>query len=363
VYKALTPSTSGFSGEGKKIILSSPYTKSGHFYTLYDGSFREPDTTLMFRMYSCMLNPYNIDSTELKTARRRDRTSFMCEFGGEFSDTITAWIEDPEEFKKCVFNIPMPSKGRSEMAYHYGLDLGFKNDGASIAICHKENKKIHTDHADVWFSGSSDVWEHEDSIYLPCTKYAKNEFIKMSDILIEIKDLVRWFPCKSGIFDQMTGYALQELLHGAGFKQFELMHFTDKMNHEVYQLAKRMYAEGLLMIPDHDVLIPELLSLEAERKSKQKIEVRAPDRQGAHDDISDSWVRAIWLCFKAMEGKGPNRAAGAGGQLGVGGGMNNKRGEMTETHISHMMRKRKTHGEHPRGLDKIKRRRPGAVQR
>jgi len=39
------------------------------------------------------------------------------------------------------------------------------------------------------------------------------------------------------------------------------------------------------------------LTLEAERKSKQKIEVRAPTgKHGAHDDLAGAVVRAIWLC-------------------------------------------------------------------
>jgi hypothetical protein len=356
VYKALTPSTSGFQGDGKKIILSSPYTKSGHFYNLYKNSFDEPDTTLMFRMYSCMVNPYNIASQDLKTARRRDRVSFMCEFGGEFSDTITAWIDDPEEFKKCVKLKSAPSKGKPDTVYYMGIDLGFKNDGTAIAIVHKEGDKVILDYAQVWFAGQSDVWEQERSIYKSCNKYANQPLIKMSDIVQEIKDLCRWFPIKEGIFDQMTGYGLQELLHGAGFKQFEMVHFTDTKNHEVYQCAKGLYAEQLLDMHDDPVLIPEMLMLEAERKSKNKTEVRALSGDGNHDDISDAFVRAVWLCNKGTATKPNNIATGAGSSLGAGG----RRGQV-ETQASAMIKKRRMHGEHPRGLDKLKRRHPGSV--
>jgi hypothetical protein len=352
VYKSLTPSTSGFQGDGKKIILSSPYTKSGHFYDLYQNSFDEPDTTLMFRMYSCMVNPYNIASQDLKTARRRDRVSFMCEFGGEFSDTITAWIDDPEEFKKCITLDKAPLRGKPDVAYYMGIDLGFKNDGTALVIVHKEGDKVVLDYAKVWFAGSSDVWEQDKSIYRDCNKYANQPLIKMSDIVAEIKELCRWFPIKEGIFDQMTGYGLQELLHTAGFTQFEMVHFTDSKNHEVYQCVKGLYSEQLLEMYDDEVLIDEMLMLEAERKSKSKIEVRALSAQGNHDDVSDAFVRAVWLCNKGTASKASNIATGAGGRLGGVG----SRGIKVETRAGHMIKKRKMHGAHPRGLDNLGRR-------
>jgi len=211
------------------------------------------------------------------------------------------------------------------------------------------------DYAQVWFSGSSDVWEQEKTIYAGCNKYAKNPLIKMSDIVSEIKELCRWFPIKKGIFDQMTGYGLQERLHSAGLKQFEMIHFTDTKNHEVYQCVKGLYAEQLLELWDDDVLIPEMLMLESERKSKNKVEVRALNGQGNHDDLSDSYVRAVWLCNKDTASRTTNMSAGAGGSLGLG--MSG-----AETRVTAMIKKRRMHGEHPRGLDKIKRRRPGAVR-
>lgn len=356
VYKALTPSTAGFSGDGKKIILSSPFAKSGYFYKLYEDSFREEENTLMFKMYSCLLNPVNIASADLKAARRRDRVSFMCEYGGEFSDTITSWIEDPEEFNKCITLSTGPSKGKYETAYYWGLDLGFKNDGSALAIVHKEDDRtIHLDRAEVWFSGSSDVWEYEDSIYKNCNQFAHSEFLKMSDILNEIKELNRWFPCKKGIFDQHPGYALLELLSNVGLKQFELQHFSDSKNHEVYQITKRLYSEKLLALWDHPVLVPELLSLQAEFKSKAKIEVTAPSKRGCHDDISDAFVRACWLCYKDLERRSQNLICGAGGR--IIGGTPVGRAASNTTQAGFMIKKRQMHGAHPRGLDKIRRRR------
>jgi hypothetical protein len=132
-----------------------------------------------------------------------------------------------------------------------------------------------------------------------------------------------------------------------------MMHFTDTKNHEVYQCVKGLYAEQLLEMWDDDVLIPEMLMLEAERKSKNKVEVRALRGNGNHDDVSDAFVRAVWLCNKGTAARPNNIATGAGGHL------SGSRGGKIETQASAMMKKRRMHGAHPRGLDQSKKRRSG----
>jgi len=364
VYKALTPSMTDFGEHGKVLCLSSPYGKFGRFYERFQESFDEPDYTIMFKMYTAMANP-RVPSEILRAAYRRDRTGFMCEYGGEFSDRVTAWVEDETEFRKNVVDRPMVTRGKREVQYFMGLDLGFKNDGTALAIVHKEGSKIVLDYADVWFSGESDVWEMTESIYHGCGKYKSKPILKMADIVSEIKELTRWFPIKSGVFDQAGGWGFLELLTAAGFGQIEMRHFTDTINNDVYQLTKRLYGEQLLDIYDHPVLVPEMLSLEAEKRAKGKVCVEAPKRTGAHDDISDAFVRAVWMCYNSSAGRASNIATGAGGQVGIVGNL--KRHSpldqpLVQTQQQAMLAKRKQHGAHPRGLDHLKRRKPGAVR-
>jgi phage terminase large subunit-like protein len=365
VYKALTPSMTDFGEHGKVLCLSSPYGKFGRFYERFQESFEEPDYTIMFKMYTSMANT-RVPSEILRAAFRRDRTGFMCEYGGEFSDRVTAWVESEHEFRKNVTDRPVVTRGQREIQYFIGIDLGFKNDGAAIAIVHKEGNKIVLDYADVWFSGESDVWDMKDSIYHDCTKYKHKPLLKMADIVQEIKELSRWFPIKAGIFDQAGGWGFQELMTGEGFRQIEMKHFSDTLNNDVYQLTKRLYGEQLLDLYDHPVLVPEMLSLEAEKKSKGKVSVEAPKRDGAHDDISDAFVRAVWLCYNESATRPNHIATGAGGQVGVVGKL--KKNPVVQqpqqvTQQQAMLQKRKKHGEHPRGLDKLKKRRPGAIRR
>lgn len=369
VYKALTPSIASFGRDGKVICISSPYAKYGSFYDRYQQSFEETEITLMFKMYSAMVNP-TIPTEILAAARRRDRIGFMCEYGGEFSDSITAWIDDESEFRKCVFSEPIPRQGQPDVEYFMGIDLGFKNDGTAVSIVHQDrnSKQIVLDYSNVWFSGSSDIWEFDNSIYKNCRKYASRELLSMAEIVQEVKELSMLFPIKCGVFDQSNGYGLAELFRKENMSQFEMQHFTDQMNSDVYQIVKMLYAESLLHLFDHPVLIPELLSLEGERKvrgkvdseaPKGKIDVRSPNRKGAHDDISESFARAVWLCYNNQKDKAPYISTGAGGGIGMSGRIGNEIRQVSMQEFK--MKQVQRHGLHPRGLDGMSRKTIGGM--
>lgn len=367
VYKALTPSVASFGADGKVVCISSPYAKYGAFYDRFQQSFQETEITLAFKMYSAMANPDNVGTAFLKAAKRRDKTGFMCEYGAEFSDSVVAWVEDESEFRRCIVNTPQKTKGETGTKYFMGIDLGFKNDGAAVAITHRDPKtgKIILDFADVWFSGASDIWDFDDSIYQGCRKYAQQDLLKMADIVDEIRELVKWFPLQSGVFDQSSGYALAELLKAKGLKMIQMENFTDRKNHEVYQLTKRLYAERLLQLYDHPVLVPEILSLEGEKRSKNITVVRAPNRRGAHDDISDAFARAVWLCYREFKKQSPHIATGAGGHAaGMGHSQGNLPPELQvkqTTLKSFQLQRTKMHGVHPR-TPMGRRKLPGAVR-
>ena len=199
VYRALTPSTATFKGDGKVVCISSPYAKYGAFWERYNQSMNEQDMTLMFKMYSAMMNP-SVDSQLLKASHRRNKTEFMCEFGGEFSDSITSWFDEEEKAKVKIQDRVMHSRGETHVSYFMGIDLGLKNNGAGIAIVHRddETRRIILDYVDVQYSGSSDVWDVENSIYLTCNKYSQYALIPVESIVNDIVELCKWYQIKSG---------------------------------------------------------------------------------------------------------------------------------------------------------------------
>lgn len=314
IYQALTPSIASFTrageksgGEGKVIMLSSPYGKSGLFYQKYIESFDMTENTLMFQMYSAMVNP-TIDSSILKDAKRKNPALFDCEYGAKFSDTVTAWIDNESLNKVITYPeiIENKKKGKPGIEYFMGIDYGGKTDGSSITIVHKEGEKIVLDYSDVYYSGSSDVWNSYNQTYKKANKmFAGYEILPLEGFVQEIVRLSELFPIKAGQFDQFNGYALHEMLRNKGLNQFQMKPITANLNTQIYQICKTLIHSELLELFNHNILIPELLTLE-EIKNGTQLSVEAPQRTGLHDDISDSFVIAVYLAYDNFQNKQSN---------------------------------------------------------
>jgi hypothetical protein len=314
IYNALTPSVSSFRGEGKKIILSSPDNTSSYFYELYQMSLKFPKDSLMFKMYSALINHKNLSTEELKSKRRLDKQAFMREFGGEFQTSVSSWIDDPDSFKRCISARKAETRGVTGLKYYYGIDVGFKNDGCAIAIVHRNpvNGKIVLDYVIGYYPSTSDVWENKDSIYSSCDKYARMERIALSDVADEVCALLPWFPPKIGEFDHHNGVGLEELFRNRGVGNFKSEQHTEMKNSECYNLVKRLYTEGQIDLYDYPPLIKEMLILESE-ESKNKVKVRAPNAKGCHDDLSDAFAIAVRLAYDDNNTRGPASIMSAGG--------------------------------------------------
>ena len=318
VMQALRPSIASFTskaardrgisdaGEGKIILISSPYAKHGIFWDTYRQSLEADNREhiISFKMYTAMVNTM-VNSGELRMAKRQDKQKFMCEFGAEFSDTISNWIDDTEQFdNNCVCkDLPVnPPQGKVGVEYYYALDYAYKNDGAAIAIVHKQTDGVIVlDYADVFFSGSSDVWIKTDSIYQECKEFSCMELLGCDVFADKVKGLTKYFPIKSGWFDQFNGQGLVTIFNMIGMNQFRSIQMTNQLKTKMYQTAKMLYVDHMLKIPEHPVLVPELKSLEAERKGGT-VDIRAPKMPGYHDDISIAFVMAVFECYGATSG-------------------------------------------------------------
>lgn len=346
LYQALTPSILSFTkqqedgsrrGQGKIILLSSPYGKSGMFYKKYLESFDFPESMLMYNMYTCMINP-TVDSSVLRDEKKRNPALFDCEYGAKFSDTVASWMDNATISKVINEKLSInPKSGKRGVEYYMGIDYAGKNDGAAISIVHKEGDKIILDYADVYYGSQSDVWwENHNKTYDNVNKlFSGYDIIPLQGFADEIKRLNEIFPIKYGWFDQFNGYGLMEMLKQRGLYQFEMKSINAGLNMQMYQYAKEMICSELIEIPNHPILIPEMLTLE-ESKNGAKVSVEAPKRTGFHDDITDSTIIAIHaLSEYTKNGKVNAKSIGYGGNYSVAksGGYN-----------SYYMNKYKMHG-------------------
>lgn len=312
IYNALTPSIASFTrngvGQGKIILLSSPFSKSGLFYNKYIQSFQDQENMLMFQMYTAMVNP-SVDSAFLRSEYRKNKDSFMCEFGAEFSDTISSWID--EKILKQAINKPQITQNRRvgdrSVSYYMGIDYGGKTDGTAISIVHKQGQNIILDYSEVFFSGSSDVWDTRNSIYKDCSKqFCGYQILPISGIADIIKNLCDKFNIVDGWFDQFNGYGLLQALKQRGLHQFRMQPMSNGLNTQIFQTSKMLINSGYVKLFNHPVLISQMITLQESKNGGSFVSVEAPQRTGFHDDISDSFCRAVWSCYNSNIKKGGN---------------------------------------------------------
>ena len=310
LFTALTPSIVSFTpkderkrvigpGEGKTILISSPFGKSGVFYNMYLDSFKDTENTVMFSMYTTMLNP-TVDSGYLRNEKRRNPELFNCEFCAKFSDSVSSWVNE-ETMKKVIDDrLPVnPRQGRYGVEYYMGIDYAGKNDGAAVSIVHLEGTKVVLDYADVFYGASSDVWleGHQKHYESANRKFAEYDVIPMEGFADEILRLCNLFPIRYGWFDQFNGYGLMEMLRKRGLSQFDMKSIHAGLNQQMYQMVKEFINSELILIPNHPILVPEMSNLE-ETKIGPRVVVEAPNRAGFHDDITDSFVVACYGCYE-----------------------------------------------------------------
>lgn len=334
VYGAVKPSIATFSpkdpnnktvtlagrkNEGKIISISSPMGKQGFFYEKFQEAMSGTSSSeemLAIRAPSWEVNP-GISASFLQGERDSNPIAFDTEYGAEFTDRTSGWIEDHNDLLKCVDKNLRPSTRAPARRPHFlGLDIGLKQDATAIAIGHIEpGGKIQLDLLDTQ-QANVGIWEGQTEV----------DFDAIVDWIYE---LTKRFSIHSGVFDQYVGIAFEQALKKKGLTQIVSEKFSTQESSDIYNNLKTMMYNGNLILYDwpresetsHCSYITEMLELQAEIKSKYTISVHAPKLKGKHDDQSDALARMVWLAsehmrdngdFVVAKGHGSNRIQSAG---------------------------------------------------
>lgn len=311
VYDAVTPSTAKFNSpdgdpHGRTICISSPANRSGKFYELYERSMEKDCNDLLMIKAPTWEVDYTLSSKMLRAKYAESPLSYDAEYGAEFSDKISAWIENEQYLRMNI--IPgLRLKERSyERAPHFmGIDIGLKTDGTAICVCHVAKKET-----------ASGI---RDCIELDCidVRYAADEgkeFFRPEEMAEWISEYTNKFFIVKGMMDQYFGLAIVPILHDKGIKHIDTVHMSRDYNSKVYQNLMSKMLDGSLRIPENEServiegrktkdidLVTELLSLQAKRHSKYQITVKAPEGKGRHDDCSDAFARAVYLATDYLQ--------------------------------------------------------------
>ncbi len=144
LYQALAPSVAQFGGLGKILMLSSPWTQSGIFWDLFkqakSGNFHHMQAV---QCPTWEVNP-TINEEFLEQERIRDPELFAVEYGANFSQLLSAFIdfdliENAVNYERSVLPPQSKYKGR----YYLSLDPAKGNrDQYTACIVHYEGQRL-----------------------------------------------------------------------------------------------------------------------------------------------------------------------------------------------------------------------------
>jgi len=313
VYDAVTPSTAKFNspeGEphGRTICISSPAAKKGKFFELYQRSFEKDCKDWLMIQAPTWEVDYTLSPKTLRSRYSENPLAYMAEYGAMFSDRVSAWIENEQVLRMNIIpGLKEKTRSYDRIPHFMGVDIGMKNDGTALAICHIVKQSVDGVLRNV--------------IELDCidVRYATDEnkeYFHPEDIADWIATYSEKFFIVKGIMDQYMGMAMMPVLQDRGLKQIEAVHMSRDLSSKIFQNLMSKMLDASLRIPEGEErvvdgrkvidldLIPELLRLQATVHSKYMITVKAPEIKGMHDDLSDAFARAVYLATEYMSASG-----------------------------------------------------------
>ena len=316
----LKPDGSAYPVESRVIAISSPLNKSGKFYDLYHLAMTAgpgSENMLAIQAPTWEINP-TVSPDYYRQKYHEDPAVFLTEHGAQFSSRVRGWIEREEDLMACVEDEHRPSSlGVPRYPHQMGIDIGLMNDGTAVFITAEIGGRVVLVYHELWQAGID--WKtsnpHLASDYSTdyCKLLGEATRLEFDEISAWIAKLTKRFYVTDGIFDRWNGIPLEQALLKKGLTQFRSELFSPDLRSRIYQNAKMLMFDKRLLLYDypkfimgevagkkHSAFIQELLTLEARTKSKNIVEVCAPSGVDYHDDMSDAFVRAVWLTSERM---------------------------------------------------------------
>lgn len=340
IYDAIAPSVASFTNpstrepHGRVICISSPASRTGKFYELFEYAMTsECKNLLMLKAPTWEVN-HMVSPKFLRSEYAEGPSTYMSEYGAEFSDRIATWIENEQILRVNVIpGLKLKKMSYERLPHFLGIDVGLKGDGTAVAICHlmkKECEGILKDYIEL------------DHIEVRYAEQEGKEYFHPEDIAEWISTFTEKFFIVKGMMDPYYGLSMLPVFEKKGIRQIELRPSGRELKSKIWQNLMSKMLDNTLRIPEANEvdgagkakdlpLIDELLKLKASVYSQYLIDVYAPEIKGMHDDLSDAFARSVYLATEylsqvGLSGGGRSTLAGAPAT----GGINSYRKYMTK---------------------------------
>lgn len=273
VLRALRPG--GATLGAPLFVLSSPYAKRGELWDSYKRDYGPDGDPRILVIKAPTLRMHNSDEVreEYELELRRDPQNAKAEYGAEFRDTVSDFI-DPDTVAACTDDgIVSRPYDRTIGTYSAFMDAsggGTGKDAMTLAIAHRTgDTQAALDHIE--------VVEPPVVPDVACAKFA---------------EVLRRYNIWKVTGDNYAGAwpATLMLRNGINFEK------SEKNKNQIYLDFVALLNSGLVRLLDHDKMRKQLLNLERKTKQGGRDEVDHPS--GGHDDAINSAAGA--LCIAAF---------------------------------------------------------------
>lgn len=264
---------------GPLIALSSPYAKRGELWQAYRQHYGQEDSSvLVAKAASQALNPL-IPQRVIDEAYDRDPDSAASEYGGEFRNDISAFI-DREQIDRLMRPEPLelpPQRGIRYMAFTdaTGGGRGSNADEFTLAIGHK--------------------CPRTGFVVVDLVRGMKGKSPK--EIIREYCVLLRHYGLREVSGDRYAGYFAHDAFaeHGIRYK------FTEERRTGLYQFALGVINSHGVELPPSEKLATQFSQLER-RVSRSGMElIDHPPGKGSHDDWANAVAGLIFTASRVRE--------------------------------------------------------------
>jgi hypothetical protein len=305
VYEGLTPAGATFGKDSKIICISSPYTKSGIFYELYNSSF-DDNSMRMLQLPTWEMN-LQIEFDFLKNRYKKDPESFWTEYGAQFSTTVSGFFKFPEKIRECVDAVRYEDtydsdgqlkkipiyRSQSEYAtgryrYYIAMDPSTNNNGYALAMVHCEtdsNGRIVVV-VDRW-----QKWSIDDP------EFADFDFIDIEFIDNYVLDLTKRFRVEEIVYDQFESAASIQKFIKSGVCATKT-HFSRAYNMKIYKNLRSIIYDKRISLLFNEQGLKELIYLQEKKVGKKEFIVEAPKSGDVTtDDLADVLANACQIAL------------------------------------------------------------------
>ncbi len=279
LYRALLPR---IVPEGQLIIASTPWGPSGLLYDLWASNFGKPLSALVAHAPTSTMRDDEYTRTMVAREYARDLNNARREFGAEFIDNESDFIER-STVQSCV------SAGITERPPQEGVHYTLCQD-ASGGI---DEYVWGVAHAELSWRANAPPLH---SIVIDCLKGAKGK-LDYDAIADSIAALARRYHVHKVIGDSREAQGLSALLRARGLVLEVASMAPGAQSIRFEALAAKLKTRSIQLLDDPET-VKQLSELRVERLPAGGARYSAPRRKGSHDDRAD--VLAL-LCEAAAK--------------------------------------------------------------